>query len=135
MKKQEIYSTCIQVQSLNDKPMKTFHCFKYIVIFVSFLGFFCGRETAPGIDEAKFIDVYAQYLIFQELKMPDSTKIRYQEKLLSENDMTPEELRKSVEYFRGDPERWVSILGEIRDRITELKKEAPYDSSGHRDLN
>jgi len=113
--------------------MKTFHSFKYIVIFVSFLGFFCGHETAPGIDEAKFIDIYAQYLIFEELKMPDSTKIRYQEKILSENDMTPEDLRKSVAYFRGDPERWVSILGEIRDRITELKKEAPYDSSGHND--
>lgn len=115
--------------------MKTFHSFKYIVIFVSFLGFFCERETAPGIDEEKFIDVYAQYLIFEELKIPDSTRTSYQEKLLNKNGMTPDDLRKSLAYFRGDPERWVSILGEIRDRITELKKEAPYDSSANKDFD
>ena len=106
--------------------MKTFHSFKYIVIFVSFLGFFCERETAPGIDEEKFIE---------ELKIPDSTRTSYQEKLLNKNGMTPDDLRKSLAYFRGDPERWVSILGEIRDRITELKKEAPYDSSANKDFD
>ncbi len=110
-------------------PTNSFHSFKYIVIFIPFLVFFCGRETAPGIDEEKFIDVYARFLIIGELRMDDSLRFQYQEKLLSENSMTRTELKQSISFFREDPERWVPILEQIRDRIKALKTEAPEDST------
>ncbi len=108
--------------------IKSFHSFKYILIFSSFLSFFCGRETAPGIDEEKFIDVYANYLVLDELKVSDSLRTRYQSKLLSENMMTEEELRGSIAYYQDDPERWVDLLERLRDRIKEIKSVPPSDS-------
>ena len=108
--------------------IKSFHSFKYILIFSSFLSFFCGRETAPGIDEEKFIDVYANYLVLDELKVSDSLRTRYQSKLLSDNMMTEEELRGSIAYYQDDPERWVALLERLRDRIKEIKSVPPSDS-------
>jgi hypothetical protein len=107
---------------------KSFHSFKYILIFSSFLSFFCGRETAPGIDEEKFIEVYANYLVLDELKVSDSLRIRYQAKLLADNKMTEEELRESIAYYRDDPERWVALLERLRDHIKELKNTPLPDS-------
>lgn len=108
--------------------IKSFHSFKYILIFISFLAFFCGRETAPGIDEEKFIEVYANYLIIDELQISDTLRIRYQDRLLTENSMTHQELKQSIAFFREDPERWVTILEQLRDRIKDLKTLTPPDS-------
>jgi hypothetical protein len=107
---------------------KSFHSFKYIVIFLGFLGFFCGRETAPGIDEAKFINVYARYLVIEELKASDSLRIRYQNKLLADYSMTRTDLIQSISFYREDPDRWVVTLEKLRDRIKDLRTEAPGDT-------
>ena len=107
---------------------KSFHNYKYILIFSVFLGFFCARETAPGIDQDKFIEVYANYLIIDELSLPDTVRLQYQNKLLNDHAMTREDLRQSIAYFRKDPERWVEILELLRDRIKALKTTVPGDT-------
>ena len=109
--------------------MNSFHSIKYILIFISFLVFFCNRETAPGIDEEEFIEVYARFLIINELRAADSLKISYQDQLLTANAMTREDLKNSIAFFRSDPQRWVGILEQLRDRIKILKTEMPQDTT------
>ncbi len=110
-------------------PANSFHGFKYILIFISFLVFFCNRETAPDIDEKEFIEVYARFLIINELRAADSLKTRYQDQLLAENSMTREDLKNSIAFFRNDPQRWVVILEQLRDRIKNLKTAMPQDTT------
>ena len=102
--------------------LKTFPKSKIIIFLLSFLTICCNSEKKSPIDKTQFVEVYAGLTIIDELKIPASQKDSLVTDLLIEKQVSREDLKKSMDHFKQNPEEWVDILLLARDRIKEMKR-------------
>lgn len=102
--------------------VKTFPNIKIIIILLTFLIFCCDSENKSPLDEKEFVEVYAGLTIIDELKISAFQKDSLTTDLLKEKQVSREQIKLTLEYFKQNPEQWVDILQSTRDYIKELKK-------------
>ena len=104
---------------------KSTNSFPKLQIMLFLILFFSGcvskSEERVLIKEQKFIEIYSKLLIISEM---DITK-EYHDRLISElmqtNGISLEDINYTIAYYDQQPERWITILQKVRDRIKELK--------------
>lgn len=83
------------------------------------------------MESEQFINIYAQLLIINELKIKNLKKESFTNDLLKRNKISREDLNLVLESYKRNPEEWVSILQKVRDRMRELKKDEFFLQSGY----
>jgi hypothetical protein len=96
---------------------------KIIIFLLTFLMICCKNESINVIESSDFINIYAQILIINELKISKDKKDAFISDLLNRNNITRQDLNLAIESFKQKPEEWVSILQKVRDKIREYKKD------------
>lgn len=102
--------------------MKSFPNIKIIIFLLTFLIICCNSEKKSPLDKDEFIVVYGGLSIINELKIPTFQKDSLVTNLLVEKQVSREDLKRSMEYYKQNPEEWVDILQLTRDYIKELKR-------------
>jgi len=91
-----------------------------IFIFLPLLFISCSEKEEVIIREQKFIDLYAHILILNEFA-DDSLAEIITTDLLDSARITPMQIDSTLKFYRKNPERWVEVMRQIRDRIKELR--------------
>ena len=94
-----------------------------ILIFFLFSLFSCSEETSNALDNEKFIEIYARFLIIYEMEISKEYHDRLIEELFREFDTNTEQIDSTLAFLNRNPEKWVVTLDGVRNRIQELRKE------------
>lgn len=113
------------------KNLKSFPNNKIFIFLLTILLICCSSESKKIIESELFINIYAQLLIINELKIKNLNKESFTNDLLRKNNVSREDLNLALEFYKQNPEKWVSILQKVRDRIRELKKDEFFLQSGY----
>ncbi len=102
---------------------------KLQIIFLFFLISFisCSEETSVTIDNEKFIEIYARLLIIYEMEISKEYHDRLIDELFRVYNTTPDQIDSTLSYLNENPEKWVTTLEKVRNRIQELRKELAPD--------
>ena len=113
------------------KNLKTFPNNKIFIFLLTILLICCNSESKIIIKSEQFINIYAQLLIINELKIKNVNKESFTNDLLKRNNVSKEDLNLALDSYKQNPEEWVSILQKVRDRMRELKKDEFFLQSGY----
>ena len=90
------------------------------LLFILFLS--CSSIDSPTISESDFISIYAKLTIINELNVSKEFHDQLVEELLYEFNIQVTDIQKSVAFYQKKPRQWLTILGKVKDKITELRK-------------
>jgi hypothetical protein len=113
------------------KNLKTFPNNKIFILLLTILLICCNSESKIIIKSEQFINIYAQLLIINELKIKNVNKESFTNDLLKRNNVSKEYLNLALDSYKQNPEEWVSILQKVRDRMRELKMDEFFLQSGY----
>ena len=113
------------------KNLKSFPNNKIFIFLLTILLICCNSESKIVIESEQFINIYAQLLIINELKIQNLKKESFTNELLKKNKVSREDINTALDSYRQNPEEWVSILQKVRDRMRELKKDEFFLQSGY----
>ena len=113
------------------KNLKTFPNNIIFIFLLTILLICCNSESKIIIESEQFINIYAQLLIINELKIKTPKKESFTNDLLKRNKISRKDLNLVLDSYKRNPEEWVSILQKVRDRIRELKKDEFFLQSGY----
>jgi hypothetical protein len=89
---------------------------------LSLLFFFsCGVGHQKIISQKQFIEIYARLLIIDELELSTEYKERLRIELMQQYKITRADIDRTIAYYNSQPEKWIDLLGKIRDRIEKLR--------------
>jgi len=94
-----------------------------IVFLLTLLNVSCQKSDPTIINEDKFIEIYARLNIINHLSANKEFYDKLVSELLTLNKVSLDEVNAAVEYYKLQPERWVTILEKVRERIKKLKLE------------
>ncbi len=94
-----------------------------IVLLLTLLNVSCQKSGPTVIKEEKFIEIYARLNIINHLSANKEFYDKLVSELLTLNKVSLAEINAAVEYYKLQPERWVTILEKVRERIKKLKLE------------
>lgn len=94
-----------------------------ILIFFLLSLFSCSEKTTNTLDNEKFIEIYARFLIIYEMEVSKEYHDRLIGELFREFDTTIEQVDSTLAYLNRNPEKWVTTLDGVRNRIQEIRKE------------
>jgi hypothetical protein len=74
------------------------------------------------IEENTLIELYAQLSIINEMQISKSTKHVLTQNLFGKYNTTEEQFRQTVSEYHKSPERWISVIEKVKNKIQELKE-------------
>ena len=87
------------------------------IIFVS-----CSQENESFISEDKFIPLYANILIINQLNVDADYHDILIAELLEEYKVKVIDIQNTIEHYQKNPELWIKVLDKIKAHFIELKK-------------
>lgn len=100
--------------------MIRFYSICILLITIFFVS--CSQENESFISEEKFIPLYANILIINQLKVDGDYRDMLIAELLEEYNVKVIDIQNTIEYYQKNPELWIKILDKIKTHFLELKK-------------
>jgi hypothetical protein len=96
----------------------------YILFFFIFISlmFYCKNRDKNVIEEKKFIIVYSQLYIINEMNIEKRYRIALMDDLLKQFDMTYSDIRNTIDYYNESPEKWLKVIEKMSKQVEELKQ-------------
>ena len=82
----------------------------------------CSQENESFISEDKFIPLYANILIINQLNVDADYHDILIAELLEEYKVKVIDIQNTIEHYQKNPELWIKVLDKIKAHFIELKK-------------
>ena len=109
---------------LKVNPMRKWILFGVLFIcVVAALVIIWSHRSSSEISENKFVDVYVQLSLANELYASDSLQLREdKEKIYRQAQLTPKEMDNFVKERKQKPEQWTRIWKKIMEKLESSSK-------------
>ena len=85
----------------------------------------CDREEkTPGMSEREFVRFFSEIALATERYAASSDSLRSTHNLIfQEYGVSREDVQRTIERLREDPERWLHVMARIREAVEERRGE------------
>ena len=86
----------------------------------------CDREgETPGMSEGEFVRFFSEIALATERYAASSDSLRSaHNSLFQEYGVSREDVQRTIERLREDPEHWLRVMARIREAVEERRGEA-----------
>ena len=83
--------------------------------------FHCRDKEKNIIDENKFISVYSDLYLINEMHIEEKYRLALINDLLKQYDIRIQDINNTIDYYNENPAKWLKIVEKMSEKIQTLK--------------
>ena len=101
--------------------LKSFPCYLIFFLLLFFFLIHCRDKEKNIIDDNKFISVYSNLYIINEMNIERKYRLALINDFLKQHDLHVQDIKNTVDYYNEHPVKWLEIVGKMSGEIGALK--------------